>query len=59
MAVLCWQVPISRVSMRSSSGLRHCLQATYGLQWPITNPKRLAPRFVPLLEAESGGSLGA
>ncbi|KAI3429480.1 hypothetical protein D9Q98_005571 [Chlorella vulgaris] len=34
-------------------------KATYGLQWPITNPKRLAPRFVPLLEAESAIGTGA
>lgn len=29
------------------------VQATYQLQWPATNPKRLAPRFVPLAEAET------
>lgn len=31
-------------------------QATYKLQWPATNPKRLAPRFVPLTEAETGAT---
>lgn len=34
------------------------LQATYHLQWPATNPKRLAPRFVPLTEAETGAARG-
>ena len=34
----------------------HTAQATYQLQWPATNPKRLAPRFVPLTEAETGGA---
>jgi hypothetical protein len=29
-------------------------QATYQLQWPVTNPKRLAPRYVSLSEAEAG-----
>ena len=33
-------------------------QATYQLQWPATNPKRLAPRFVPLAEAETGARPG-
>ncbi len=33
-------------------------QATYQLQWPATNPKRLAPRFVPLAEAETGARGG-
>ena len=35
------------------------LQATYQLQWPATNPKRLAPRFVPLSEAETAIGNGA
>ena len=34
--------------------LRPHTQATWQLQWPATNPKRLAPKFVPLREAESG-----
>ncbi|EFN59666.1 hypothetical protein CHLNCDRAFT_56500 [Chlorella variabilis] len=34
-------------------------KATYHLQWPATNPKRLAPRFVPLTEAETAIGTGA
>ncbi|KAL4444627.1 hypothetical protein ABPG77_002444 [Micractinium sp. CCAP 211/92] len=34
-------------------------RATYQLQWPATNPKRLAPRFVPLAEAETSIGNGA
>lgn len=34
-------------------------RATYQVQWPATNPKRLAPRFVPLAEAETAIGTGA
>lgn len=33
--------------------------ATYQLQWPTTNPKRLQPQFVRLAEAESAIGNGA
>ncbi len=35
------------------------MQATWQLQWPATNPKRLAPRFVPLGEAEAAIAKGS
>ncbi|GAB4822403.1 hypothetical protein N2152v2_009449 [Parachlorella kessleri] len=34
-------------------------RATWRLQWPATNPKRLAPRFVALVEAEEAIARGS